>query len=186
MKIGILGCWGHYQAVLDAADLMPGMEVCGLASGYAGEELTPLRRRYPGIALYSDAEALLGSDRFDVVVISTRLDRIPVLAMAAASAGCHCVCEKPLALDRRTLRCLWERVALSGTQCVAMLHNRTHPLLAAARKCIEAGEIGEVKLVNARKTYKCKDEPAGWLGCRATYDGTLPWVGIHALDFIAF
>lgn len=186
MKIGILGCWGHYQTVLDEIDHMPGMEVGGLAPGVPGEDMAPLRKRYPQVLLYPEPDALLASGLFDLVIISTRLDRIPVLAVQAAAAGCHSICEKPLALDRETLRSLWDQVAANGTQCVAMLHNRTHPVLAAVRECIAAGEIGDVHLVNARKSYKCKDEPVWWLGRRATYGGTLPWVGIHALDFIAF
>jgi predicted dehydrogenase len=101
-----------------------------------------------------------------------------------AKAGFHSICEKPLALKHEDLRALWEAVVQNRTQCLAMLPNRTHPVFAAAKAMVDAGRIGEVKLFNARKSYKCANQQAGWLGQRSTYGGTLPWIGIHALDFI--
>jgi len=41
-----------------------------------------------------------------------------------------------------------------------------------------------VKLLNARKSYKFNNERPEWLRKRSSYGGTIPWIGIHALDFI--
>jgi predicted dehydrogenase len=38
-------------------------------------------------------------------------------------------------------------------------------------------------VINARKSYKWGNRPE-WFGRRAQYGGTIPWVGIHALDYV--
>ena len=185
MKIGVIGNWGHHGAVLEETDAMPDVSVVGLAPGFEGEDLSSLETRYARTATrYADHHAMLAEERPDVVIISTRLDRSAGLAADAAQAGCHAVCEKPLATTHEDLARLWHAVTSCRTQCIAMLPNRNQPVLAAARRAVESGRIGEVKLLNARKSYKFSGPRTGWIATRAGYGGTLPWIGIHALDFI--
>lgn len=186
MNIAIIGNWGHHICVLEETDQMPRARVVGLAPGFAGEDLSSLQSQYTGAQTYEDHHQMLAAEQPDVVLISTRLDLIACLAMDTASAGFHCICEKPLALDSVSLRKLWDAVVAHHTQCVAMLPNRTQPVLAAAKAMVDAGRIGKVQLFNARKSYKLANQPADWLGRRASYGGTLPWIGIHTLDFIDF
>jgi predicted dehydrogenase len=185
LKAGIIGNWGHHVCVLSEIDTMPKLSIVGMAPGYEGENLSSLTPRYGDTAIrYDDHRRMLAEQALDVVIISTRLDRIADLALDAARAGCHAICEKPLAIEHGALLRLWKAVAKSGSQCIAMLHNRNQPVLAAARQAVASGRIGDVKLINVRKSYKCPNEDAGWLGRRCTYGGTIPWIGIHALDFI--
>lgn len=184
MKIAIIGNWGHHVCVLEETDLMPEALVVGLAPGIPDENLASMETQYPEAETYDDHLTMLAAAQPDVVLISTRLDRIAPLAIDTARAGFHSICEKPLALDQAALLRLWDAVVASKTHCLAMLPNRTHPVLAAAKAMVDTGRIGNVKLLNARKSYKCANQPAGWIGQRETYGGTLPWIGIHALDFI--
>jgi predicted dehydrogenase len=185
MKIGVIGNWGHHGAVLDETDRMPEASAVGIAPGFDAEDLTSLETRYAGTATrYADHRTMLSEKRPDVVIISTRLDRIAGLAADAAHAGCHTICEKPLAVTHEDLARLWRAITSCRTQCIAMLPNRNQPVLAAARRAVESGRIGEVKLLNARKSYKFSGPRSGWIARRVSYGGTLPWIGIHALDFI--
>ncbi|TVQ22855.1 MAG: hypothetical protein EA382_11275 [Spirochaetaceae bacterium] len=86
--------------------------------------------------------------------------------------------------SRRPTRCRtspWSRWlrALKARIC-----RRWRPGTATPRRAVESGRIGEVKLLNARKSYKFSGSRSGWIATRAGYGGTLPWIGIHALDFI--
>jgi len=186
MNIAIIGNWGHHVCVLEETDLVPEARVVGLAPGIEGEDLGSLQKAYPDAVTFGDHHAMLAESRPDVILISTRLDRIAPLAIDTANAGLHSICEKPLALTHENLRALWDAVVANRTQCLAMLSSRKQSVLAAAKALVESGRIGTVQLLNARKSYKCPDAPTGWLGRRETYGGTIPWVGIHALDFIAF
>lgn len=185
MKLALIGNWGHHVCVLEEADAMPDVTVVGIAPGFDGEDLTSLQEKYSNAKTYDNHNEMLSSEQLDVVIISTRLDRISLLAVDAANAGCHSICEKPLALTHDSLKTLWEAVVKNKTQCIAMLPSRSNPVLAAAKQAVESGRIGDVKLLNARKSYKLGNQSdGGWLSKRSSYGGTIPWIGIHALDFI--
>jgi predicted dehydrogenase len=185
VRVGIIGNWGHHVCVLEETDLCSDISIVGLAPGFEGEDLSSLHATSGPLAKqYENHLEMLSEQQPDVVLISTRLDRISDLAIDVANTGCHSICEKPLALNHGDLARMWEAVTANRTQCIAMLPNRSHPVLAAARCAVDAGRIGEVKLLNARKSYKFSGPRTGWLARRASYGGTLPWIGIHALDFI--
>lgn len=185
MRYVLIGAWGHAGQVLDELATMPGAMMTGLAPGLPGDDMEAVRRLPVAAAARccDDPLRMLREQRPDLAIISTRPDRIAPLAAAAAREGCHLVCEKPLAIRHDDLEHLWTAVAGSRVQCLAMLANRSRPVLAAACQAIRAGVIGRVVLLEARKSYRFGTRPE-WFGRRETYGGTIPWVGIHALDFI--
>lgn len=184
MNIGIIGNWGHHVGVLEELESMSDLQVAGLTSSSQEEDICFLREKYPEAKVFAHHHEMLRKLALDLVIISTRLDKITSLAIDAANAGCHTICEKPLALKHGDLEMLWNTVMTRKTQCLIMLPNCKQPVLRAAKILVDSGRIGEVKLLNARKSYKCLNKPHAWIGRRDTYGGTLPWVGIHALDFI--
>lgn len=186
MKLAVIGNWGHYPQVLKETERTGEHPVLAFAKGTPDEKLDGLRQKFPSAAnaaLYDDHRRMLAEIKPDLVLVSTRLDRIADLATDAARAGAHLICEKPLAIDRDRLHTLWNIVAENRVQCLAMLNNRAHPLLAAATTAVRKSQIGAPKLFNARKSYRFGKRP-DWFGERSFYGGTIPWVGIHALDFI--
>ena len=48
---------------------------------------------------------------------------------------------------------------------------------------VKDGAVGEVQMLTAQKSYKYGTRPA-WYSERTLYGGTIPWVGIHAIDWI--
>lgn len=162
----LLGDWGHYGEVLREIEADGGrIRMVGSATSGA------------------DAADLLREARPDFAIVSAQPGRIAELATLAANAGCHVICEKPLAVDLDSLDSLRAAVERAGVLVCPMLPTRARPALAAAVAAIRAGAIGRPLLLSARKTYKWgRREP--WYGDRAAYGGTIPWIGIHALDFI--
>jgi predicted dehydrogenase len=68
------------------------------------------------------------------------------VAIAAAAAGKHVLCEKPIATIPREASAMVEAAAHAGTT-FAMMHNYLwFPEIAAAKRLIDAGEIGDVRL----------------------------------------
>lgn len=186
----LLGAWGHWPAVVKELDDSGGaLSICGIAAVAESDGDTPARRivaEHPsaaGARLLGDAETLLRETQPDFAIVSARPDRLAPLAALAATHGCHIVSEKPLALDLAKLRALRDTVDKAGVRVCAMLPNRVRPALAAALDAIRCGAIGRPVLLSARKTYKWGVRPA-WFGDRAAYGGTIPWIGIHALDFL--
>ncbi|MBR3087297.1 MAG: Gfo/Idh/MocA family oxidoreductase [Kiritimatiellae bacterium] len=191
MKRGVLlGAWGHWPEVLRELDAAGGgFEIAGTAAVREEDGDAPPARIAGAFECASgamgadDPAALLASVRPDFAVVSARPGRIAGLVALAAGAGCHVISEKPLATSFGELDALERDVAAAGVQVCPMLPNRARPALAAAVAAIRAGAIGRPLLLSARKTYKWgRREP--WYGDRAAYGGTIPWIGIHALDFI--
>lgn len=86
----------------------------------------------------------------DILDINTPNDSHAEISIAAAKAGKHILCEKPLAMDVRQAQ---EMVyAVKKAQVVNMIcHNyRRIPAIAQARKMIEEGAVGDIFHYRAR------------------------------------
>ncbi len=82
----------------------------------------------------------------DAVAIATPTGSHAELITAAATAGKHVFCEKPISLDRATTLTTIEAVATAGVVFQVGFHRRSDPDWAAAAQRIHAGELGEVAL----------------------------------------
>jgi predicted dehydrogenase len=71
--------------------------------------------------------------------------------IAAAEAGQHVVCEKPLGRDADESYEIWRRVAATGVKHLCAFNYRFVPAVRLARELIDAGELGE--LVHFRGRY---------------------------------
>src|SRR4051812_47256515 len=62
--------------------------------------------------------------------------------IAAAEAGKHVICEKPLGRDAAESHEIWRRVAATGVKHLCGFNYRFVPAVRLAREMIEAGELG--------------------------------------------
>ena len=92
----------------------------------------------------SDWKEVVARDDIDLVDISTPNNVHKEIAVAAAKAGKHILCEKPLAMNAAEGEVMVE--AASAAKVVNMLnHNyRRVPAVALAKQMIEAGELGDI------------------------------------------
>jgi predicted dehydrogenase len=92
----------------------------------------------------TDWKAVVNSADIDIVDINTPNDSHAEIAIAAARAGKHILCEKPLALT--VAQCQEMLDAVKKAKVVHMVcHNyRRIPAIALAKKMIEEGAIGEI------------------------------------------
>lgn len=187
IKVVSIGGFGHSVFVFDDMMGMTEAELVGLAPAFAGEDISFFtgHELCQGVRTFEDYTGMLESVQPDVAVISTRLDVIPEVIIAAAKAGCQIIAEKPLALDRKRLEQVHEAVVKNNVKLTAMLSMRSEPQFVAAKRVYDSGAIGEAVLVNGRKSYKWGNR-AEWMGEKEKYGGTIPWVGIHAIDFTNF
>ncbi|MCQ2770921.1 MAG: Gfo/Idh/MocA family oxidoreductase, partial [Clostridia bacterium] len=57
------------------------------------------------------------------------------------------------------------------------------PHFETARRLVNSGVLGDIRLVTAQKSYKLRKR-APFYSSRELYGGTIPWVAIHAIDWI--
>jgi predicted dehydrogenase len=92
----------------------------------------------------TDWKAVVNAPDIDIIDINTPNDSHAEIAIAAAKAGKHILCEKPLALN--VAQCEEMVAAVKKAKVVHMVcHNyRRIPAIALAKKMIDEGAIGEI------------------------------------------
>jgi len=112
------------------------------------------------------------------------------IAIAAAEAGKHIFCEKPLALNLKDAKAMVNAVEKAGVVNMIGFNYRRVPAIALAKKLIADGEIGEIYhfrgiyqqgwLVdpNFPLTWRLRKEKAGY--------GSLGDLGVHVIDLARY
>lgn len=101
-----------------------------------------------GIAYFSDLGACLEAGGVDGVILATPNQLHVEGALACIEAGIPVLVEKPIATDVAAARDLVARAEAAGVPIATGHHRRHNPLVAAARRAILDGEIGQVVSVN--------------------------------------
>jgi 1,5-anhydro-D-fructose reductase (1,5-anhydro-D-mannitol-forming) len=87
-------------------------------------------------------EAFLADPEVDAVYVSTTNDRHAEEAIAAAGAGRHVLCEKPLALTLDDARAMVDAAARAGVVLATNHGRRNDPAIQAARELVQSGALG--------------------------------------------
>ena len=93
---------------------------------------------------YTSLDALLGDPEIAAVYISTTNDLHAEQTIAAARAGKHVLCEKPLAVTFADAMRMRQACAEAGVVLAVNHHQRGAPTITAMRALVEQGAIGEV------------------------------------------
>jgi predicted dehydrogenase len=109
--------------------------------------------------------------------------------IAAAEAGKHVVCEKPLGRDAEESYDIWRRVAATGVKHLCAFNYRFVPAVRLAREMIEAGELGELRHFRGRYLQDWGDDPSldTWrFHADEAGSGALGDLGAHVVDLARF
>ena len=137
-----------------------------------------------------DWRRVIDDPEVDLVDIATPNDRHPEIAIAAAEAGKHVLCEKPLARSAEEARAMLDAVVAAGVVNMVAFNYRRTPAVALAKKLIDEGAIGAVR--NFRGTYlqdwsNDPDLPLSWRFERSIAgSGALGDIGTHVIDFARY
>lgn len=188
MKIAIIGSYGHVGQVLNATAAKPDAELVAVARWGEDDPLNFLGH-HPAcgsdVPVYDHYRQMLDDARPDVVGVFVPLYRTAEVARSAVQRGCHVACEKPLATELADLAAFRADVQNAGVHATAMFTMRQKPAFQALRHAIAAGRIGRPVLATAQKSYIFgrRDD---YYRRRETFGGSIPWVAIHALDFVTW
>jgi len=108
--------------------------------------------------------------------------------IAAAEAGRHVVCEKPLGRDAAESHEIWSRVAATGVKHMCAFNYRFVPAVRLARELIEGGELGELRHFRGRYLQDWGDTDADlWRFDRAAAgSGALGDLAAHVVDLARY
>ena len=108
--------------------------------------------------------------------------------IAAAEAGKHVVCEKPLGRDADESYEIWRRVAATGVRHMCAFNYRFVPAVRLAREMIDAGELGELRHFRGRYLQDWGDttEPVWRFDRGAAGSGALGDLAAHVVDLARY
>jgi myo-inositol 2-dehydrogenase/D-chiro-inositol 1-dehydrogenase/scyllo-inositol 2-dehydrogenase (NAD+) len=181
LGIGFIGCGGIHNAHAphlvdnDEAHIACAMDVNADAAKAHCD-------KYGTRCWTTDVAELLACDGVDAVVVCTPTGYHKDAVLAAAAAGKHVFCEKPMALTVEECDRMIRAAEKAGVVLQLGFVRRFQPEFAEARRRIEAGEIGEPMLV--KSLTRGPGLPPAWAHELRRSNGMLAEVNSHDFDCV--
>ncbi|GAB3625099.1 Gfo/Idh/MocA family oxidoreductase [Mariniluteicoccus endophyticus] len=166
-----------------AADLAvaEGAELVTVGSRDAGRAQDFADRHGGGTGLtYAD---LITRDDVDVIYIATPHPQHHELALAAVQAGRGVLVEKAFTATLAGARQVIAAARETGTFCMEAMWTRFQPVVVELRRLVEAGELGDVRRVEADLGAFRSFDPADRLFDPALGGGALLDLGVYPVSF---
>jgi len=187
IRVGLIGRDGHREILLNSIPTLSNVQWTAYAKGEPGEDSSWVQKQFPGSSqtrIYENFHDMLEKEHLDVVGVCLPFYQNAEASIQAARRGIHVLSEKPAAINLSDLARLESEIRQSGIRYSIMLAMRALPIFQAARKAVQQGAIGEPILLSSQKSYQFGADRPWYYKERKTYGGTIPWVGIHALDYM--
>lgn len=139
-----------------------------------------------GCRTYPDPQAMLRHGNLDVVVVASKsVDHAPH-TLAALAAGCHVVCEKPMAMSAAEADAMIRAAKRAHRKLFVHQNYRFNDEYRHLREVLDSGKLGTVFQITARWSgYARRND---WQTLRKNGGGVLNNTGPHlvdmALDFL--
>lgn len=126
-------------------------------------------------------EALLADPDVDAVYIPLPNHLHAHWTIAAARAGKHVLCEKPLAMDAAEARAVVDACADGGVKMMEAFMYRLHPSWLRAKELVDAGVIGDLQSVQSWFSYY-NDDPGNIRNIAEFGGGALMDIGCYNVN----
>ena len=182
LRIGVVGAGNiAVNAHLPAYQECDNVEVVAIAD-LSVQRAKEAAEKYNIPAYFGSVEEMLKAVELDAVDICTWNNGHAPVCIAAAKAGKHVVCEKPMAMNLADAKAMEAAVKEAGITFMLAVPGRFNTQNMAVREMMEAGELGDVyyaKVANVRR----RGTPTGWFTDKKTSGGgPVIDIGVHSID----
>lgn len=133
-------------------------------------------------AFYTDYRALVEASDVDVVLIACPNDLHHDVTLAAAAAGKHVICEKPLCRNLDQADAMIAACAQAGVQLCYAEELCFAPKYVRLKELVDEGAVGQVYLIKQSEKHDGPHAPWFWDVTRSG-GGVALDMGCHALQF---
>ncbi len=187
MRIGIIGLKGHHNYVLEGARQLNECQIVAVSDSNE-QAAQQLLRREPlaeNAEAYQDWRHLLEHTLMDVCVVGDENGLRAEQLIELAQRGIHIVAEKPLATSLDDLQRVRTALQESQSQLTMLLTMRHDAKYFTMHNLVQQGVVGQVRQVTCQKSYRLGQRPE-WQKFRSRLGGTIPYIGVHALDLMSW
>ena len=181
IKVGMIGTVGHTSTILSDIPSMKNVELAAYSN-----KGNPNLKISENVRIYKTYEEMLDKEKLDLIGVCLPYYQNAKASIAAANKKIHIMTEKPVATTLEDMNDLLAAVKKNRVRLTTILNMRMEPRFQAIYKAVGDGAIGEPILATAQKSYKFGNSRPDFYRVKETYGGTIPWAGIHALDYIHF
>lgn len=182
LKIGIVGAGNiATNAHLPAYGKVSNVTIAAIAD-INGERAKAAAEKYKIPRHFCSIEEMLSQSDIDAVDICTWNSAHAETAIAAANAGKHVLCEKPMTVSVADALRIKEAVSQNGVKFMLAVPGRFRNANMYVRDLYENGKLGEVYF--AKTAYvRRRGTPAGWFtDMKTAGGGPVIDIGIHGID----
>lgn len=188
MKFGIIGAGMIANFHAQAIKAMVGGELHSVF-GRTPEKAQETANEH-GCKAYSDMDAFLSDPELDIVTIATPSGAHLEPALAAAKAGKHVICEKPLEITPERIDQMIAACDASGVTLSGIFNRRFHPAMDAFKQAVDTGRFGQLTMCDAYvKWYRDQAyyDSGAWRGTwKLDGGGALMNQSIHLIDQLIY
>ncbi len=182
VRVGVIGLgMGRYH--IEGYRAHPEVEVVAVADPDEAR-LCEIGDRYGVTRRYTSGEQMIESERLDIVSVVTPNQFHAPLTIKALEAGCHVLCEKPMAMNANEARLMLAAAQQAGRRIMINFSYRFTEQSWALKQQVESGILGEVYFART-VWHRRRGLPGfgGWFGQKSlSGGGPLIDLGVHRLD----
>jgi predicted dehydrogenase len=172
----------HFEAI---ADLQERVELAAIVSRDAAKGKLAAEQ-HGARKVYSGYEAMLADREIDAVILCLPHFLHESATIAAARAGKHVLCEKPMALNAEEARRMVQAAEEAGVRLMIGQSRRFYDAVLASKRLAADGRLGRVIAINEwNYSLRLEDHPSTWRPDLEKSGGRIiPFWGVHLLDYI--
>ena len=185
VRVALVGCGRISRNHLDAIDRIADLELAGVCDVVAERAREAGERQ--GVAWFESYDEMLASVQCDAVAVCTPSGLHPKHGIAAARAGKHVICEKPMAISLEGADALVQECDAAGVSLFVVKQNRLNPSIQILRRAIDRGRFGRIYLANTTVRWTRPQEyydQAPWRGTWEFDGGAIMNQASHYVDLI--
>lgn len=182
VRIGLIGCGGLGRTQAKILAMEPGVELAAVADVDL-RSAQAVAAEHGVAAAFEDYHELL-QQKLDGVLVVTPTFTHKDVVLAAARAGVHIFCEKPMATTVADCTTMVEAAKREQVQLMVGFVMRFYPAYAEMKRRIDAGEIGDVRLTWAVRMGGRPPAGVGDWRRKASKVGGLYSAAIHQMDLL--
>jgi predicted dehydrogenase len=181
IRIGLIGAGGAARAIhIPGFALYDGVEIAAVCDS---NREAAAATGVPDVT--SDIGNLLARDDIHAIINATPNYLHREVVLAAARAGKHILCEKPLALNVQDAREMLRAAEAAHIVHMTAFTYRYVPALSYMRHLVEQGRLGKLRTVRAAYLMALSGHLLGWRSVKAQAgSGVLADVGSHLMQMV--
>jgi len=183
LGIGLIGCgrWGKRLANMVEAEVSGARMVAVQNRTFSrAEEFA----QELGVKAHRTAQDVIGDPAVDAILIVSPHNEHEPVTVAAAAAGKHIFCDKPLAINVQQCRSMVDAAEKHGVKLVCGHNTRLFPTHWQAAEIVKSGRLGKLAAISGANLSHINR--VNWWAKLETMGTFLHSPAVHVIDYMLF